>query len=216
MSAWCEAHGFPPIETVRHTYKSEKYTTLEAECLGSATFPSLAYGFKKCSLKWKVAPQEKWAKSWQPALDAWARGERVEKAIGYHAGETHRSVKSESDQYAYRYLLREWGWSQRECAAAIKRAGLDGAAKSACFFCPSTKPHEILELGREHPDLLHRALTIERLGMTTLHEHSAIRGLGRNFRWADVVDVDTRQCVLALETAVPCGCYDGGDEDDDD
>ena len=72
VSAWCESVGFPAVVTVRHTYASEKYATLEEECLGSQTLPSIAYGFKKCSLKWKVGPQEKWAKSWQPAIDCWA------------------------------------------------------------------------------------------------------------------------------------------------
>ncbi len=209
VSAWCEAQGFPAIVTVDG---GRKYPSLEAECLGSETLPSIAYGFKRCSLKWKVEPQEQWARRWQPAIDCWTAGGAVIKAIGYHAGETHRSVKASDKAYAYRYFLREWQWSQEDCVAAVQRAGLPKAGKSACFFCPSTKPREILDLQRDHPDLFNRALTIERKARDagTLQ---TVKGLGRNWAWETFVDFQNRQCALPLgDTDLPCGCYDGEDD----
>ena len=207
VSDWCVAHGMPAIVTVNG---GRKYPSLEAECLGSETLPSIAYGFKRCSLKWKVQPQEQWARHWQPAIDAWARGEQVDKAIGYHAGETHRSVKDSDKAYAYRYFLREWGWYQEDCVSAVQRAGLPKAGKSACFFCPSSKPREILALQEQHPDLFHRALTIERMASANLQ---TVKGLGRNYAWETFVDFQNRQCALPLgDTDLPCGCYDGEDD----
>ena len=57
LSAWCVSVGFPPITTVRANGK-----TLEQDCLDRHALPSLAYGFKTCSLRWKKDPQDKWAR----------------------------------------------------------------------------------------------------------------------------------------------------------
>ena len=39
--------------------RNGKRLTLEDECLQSCSLPSIAYGFKRCSLKHKIGPQEK-------------------------------------------------------------------------------------------------------------------------------------------------------------
>lgn len=72
FSEWLMARGFPAIETVTANRKDE---TLEAECLRKNTMPSLAYGFKKCSLAWKVEPQEKWARNNPACIAEWEAGE---------------------------------------------------------------------------------------------------------------------------------------------
>lgn len=58
VSAWCVAHGMPPIVTVKKTYQG-KPETLEANCLRMNMLPSIAYGFKSCSMKFKTDPQNK-------------------------------------------------------------------------------------------------------------------------------------------------------------
>jgi hypothetical protein len=45
--------GFPPVITVRYRPKRAPYSTLEGQCLHTKTLPSLAYGGKSCSLKYK-------------------------------------------------------------------------------------------------------------------------------------------------------------------
>jgi hypothetical protein len=55
-------------------------------CLTNATLPSKSLGGSSCSLKYKKAPQDKFLSTWQPAVDAWARGQRVVRLIGYDAG----------------------------------------------------------------------------------------------------------------------------------
>ena len=68
MSRWLENHGMPAITRVWYTEKNGQRLTLEQECLRSGTLPSIAYGYKKCSLKHKVAPQESSAGTTSPAL----------------------------------------------------------------------------------------------------------------------------------------------------
>ena len=58
MDRWLKDHGMPPITRVYKTTRDGKRLTLEQECLQSGTLPSIAYGFKRCSLKHKIGPQE--------------------------------------------------------------------------------------------------------------------------------------------------------------
>ena len=77
--------------------------------------------------------------------------------------------------------------------------------KSSCFFCPSMKDYEILELKKNNPDLLKRALEMEKNA-----ELTAIKGLGRNWAWQDLVKYDNAQGDLfKTPQETPCGCYDG-------
>jgi hypothetical protein len=45
--------GFPEVVTVRYRPARAPYHTLEEQCLHTRTLPSLAYGGKSCSLKYK-------------------------------------------------------------------------------------------------------------------------------------------------------------------
>ena len=58
----------------------------------SGTLPSIAYGFKRCSLKHKIGPQEKFCSLFALPKGMGA-GKRVVKFIGYDAGEGYRSDK---------------------------------------------------------------------------------------------------------------------------
>jgi len=206
VSDWCESVGFPRIVTVQTQDREGNYFTLEQKCQQQKMLPSIAYGMKACSEKHKARPQNKYVNNWQPAKDTWAAGERVVKLIGFDADENHRMQKDYSDnKYLMRYPLVEWDWGREECIEAIARAGLSQPGKSACFFCPSSKPREILELGRTHPDLLQRALAMEARA-----ELTSVKGLGRSFAWADLVKYSEAQLDLFSHTPeIPCGCFDG-------
>src|SRR5580704_12981795 len=52
--------GFPDVVVVRYRPKRARYDTLEGQCLHTGTLPSLAYGGKSCSLKYKRSPQDKY------------------------------------------------------------------------------------------------------------------------------------------------------------
>lgn len=179
---WLRRVGFPDLIVVRRRGVRVPDQSLEDQCLRTGTLPSLAYGGKSCSLKWKVAPQDKFCNHWDPALRCWQSGQLVVKAIGYDAGPSDgRRIKEFRDQkYRFWYPLREFGLDRAACIELIRSEGLLVPCKSACFFCPATKKPELVQLHRNHPGLLERALTIERRALPNLR---SVQGLGRSFAW---------------------------------
>jgi hypothetical protein len=197
VSEWCVSRGFPPIVTVQSQDREGNYYTLEQRCLDNKMLPSIAYGLKACSEKHKKRPQTKWLRE-NGLSDA-------VRLLGFDAGEPHRA----KDYPGERYPLIEWGWGREECMLAIARAGLTQPGKSACFFCPSSKKREILELKRVYPDLASRAVAMENNAELTM-----VRGLGRSFAWRDLLAFNDAQIDMFPESRieVDCGCYEGSDE----
>lgn len=154
IAAWMAARGIPYV-TVRYTPRRFKhwppYFDLLSNVLTNATLPSISLGRHSCSLKWKVAPQDAFLKQWEPAKDAWARGQKVVRLIGYDASPadtrryTHASTIT-SDLFECRYPLREWGWDRAACIARIEAAQLPVPPKSSCFICGAMKPDEVRAL----------------------------------------------------------------------
>lgn len=222
VSDWCIAHGFPPIITVR---KGGRQETLEENCLRMGMLPSIAYGHKGCSHKFKREPQDVYVNNWAPARESWKAGQKVTKLIGYDAGEPHRARITSDDKYEYRYLLIEWDWGREECEAACRRHGLP-FDPSACFFCPSSTRDEIDALHREEPILFYRAIRMEVNAEPNL---DTVAGLGRRFSWHEHLDTDEAREFAArgkaryevgraaakeakrVESGIErdCGCYDG-------
>ena len=208
FSDWLEAAGYPRILTVHYTDRNGDQVTLEGRSLQTERLPSLAYGFKKCSMRFKRDPQNKYVNNWSPAREAWSAGLKVVKYLGFDADEPQRARDMDDKKYAYQYPLVEWNWGREECSEAIEAAGLPSPGKSSCFFCPAMKPKEILQLSKCHPDLLERALAIERAAAP--HMRGGIRGLGRNWSWKSLIQADKAQLKMFkshMDTA--CGCYDG-------
>jgi hypothetical protein len=195
---WLESVGFPSITVVRYVPPRAPYADLEGNCTSNETLPSLAFGHHSCSLKWKVAPQDKWLKTWPLAVQIWAAGGKVKKAIGYDASpadekrarKTYRIGGGKNAHLVeYWYPLQEWGWDRAECTRQILAAGAPLPPKSSCFFCPAMKETEILELSEENPDLFKRALAMETLAENGRHGLKSTKGLGRKFAWRDL-DLD--------------------------
>ncbi len=212
MDLQCRVWWGIGIETVRQLFEGE-FEGLEKNCIRKKMLPSLAYGTKGCSQKYKVGPQ---TKRMLQFLDENNAKECI-KAIGYDAGESHRQVGRERMEHSkgraeiFWYPLVEWNWRRVDCIAAIKRHGLTQPGKSSCFFCPAMKRGEILRLKDEQPELFARAVAMESNAITTRN-----MGLtGRSLRWADIGAQDDRQARLwdfldeKDESETPCGCYDG-------
>jgi hypothetical protein len=206
--------GFPDVVVVRYRPKRAAYHTLEGQCLHTGTLPSLAYGGKSCSIKWKRTPQDRYILSVYPPAELRRRGQRVVRAIGFDAGEGRRTyahvVKTigldageghrrtwarpssptgkrlsreawlDRHYFVYYYPLIERGYDRERCKQVITDAGLPVPLKSACWFCPASKKQEILWLQTHHPELLARALEIERNAQSKL---TSVQGLGRSFSW---------------------------------
>ena len=206
FSRWLVEHGMPRMEIVQYTLKGGIKTTLEQECLRKKILPSLAYGFKKCSLKFKAAPQEKKANHWEAARECWKNEGRVTKFIGYDCGEIRRAkpFESQDGKYWYQYPLISWQWTRPDCLQIIERHGIKTPGKSSCFFCPAMKKREILALPCE---LKRRAIRIENNAMENL---DTVKGLGRSFSWAELIAKPEQGDLFEEFSWTPCDCYDGG------
>lgn len=209
LQEWLEAQEWPRIIVLR---KNSIYKSLEDNCLSKGMLPSLAYGFKSCSDKWKRQPQDKYANHWPPARKCWDAGGKVRKVLGYDAGEQRRARITEDGQYSYWYPLIEWEWYREDCIRAISKANLPLPAKSACFFCPAAKKAEVLDLSRNHPELFNRAIEMEHRALPNL---TVVRGLGRHWSWEELVKNQNSPALAVLpETvAAPCYCVDGSEDE---
>lgn len=63
INAVLDNWGWPRVDVVRKVpLASTGYDTLEGNCLANETLPSLAFGLKSCSIKWKQIPQDQFLK----------------------------------------------------------------------------------------------------------------------------------------------------------
>jgi hypothetical protein len=163
--------GWPPITICRKTTLPRTgYDDLYGNCIANETLPSLAFGMKSCSIKWKQKPQDqaiKGSKSGPNAsaphpvwVEAQRRGERIIKLIGYDCNPADlrrsRNLPTADGDFDYLYPLQILGWTRPHCVEVITVAlGAEYVSiKSACFFCPASKLWELFWLAAHHPDLL--------------------------------------------------------------
>lgn len=116
FNGWLKEHGLPEITPVFYTDKEGNRLTLEEECLRSCSLPSIAYGWRKCSEKHKIRPQDRYCAQDERCKAVWAAGDRVHKFIGYDAGEQRRvlhaaEIDKLDKKYQKHYPLFEWGWN---------------------------------------------------------------------------------------------------------
>lgn len=195
VSRWIVERGMPEIEVV-----ASHSGPLEQDCLRRKALPSIAYGWKTCSDRWKIRPQQKRIREIYGKNASWRQ------AIGYDAGESRRSKMNPDTLVTNWYPLIEWDIYREDCVEICKNARLP-IAKSSCFFCPSSKKAEVIELSEKHPELFKRATDMEENA-----ELTSIKGLGRSYSWRDLVHSKQPQAECDLnrqDNEIPCGCYDG-------
>jgi len=177
-----------------------------------------------CALVFKRDAMVKYLKGWKPGLAAIGRGERIVKAVGYDDSAADRKRRTRADAKTEKmrlkvlertdvgkrplaemweaahcdfwYPLADWGLDRAALTKIIEAAGLPVPVKSACFFCPASKPEEVVELKLKHPDLYRRAVEMERRAYEGKHARkrraaglSVIPGLGiGGWAWAWLAD----------------------------
>jgi 3'-phosphoadenosine 5'-phosphosulfate sulfotransferase (PAPS reductase)/FAD synthetase len=232
LSAWLVSRGYPPVIVTRYTRRGGELETLEGHSLSSKRLPSLAYGFKSCSQRFKRDPQTKYLNNWAPAREAWKRGEKVLSLIGYDADEPQRArniidrnrrmriaiasgeapakkgrTYYDLKKYVVRFPLLEWDWGREECIAACEEQFGQVPSKSSCFFCPAMRPEEIRELAVLHPELLDRAIALEANAEST---SGKLPKLGRWLHWGDFVKNGFKRIERTVsQPEAPCDCMDG-------
>ncbi len=217
MNKWLLEHDMPTITVVEYHTKDGNRMTLEQECLKDKSLPSIVYGYKKCSLKHKITAQDKYCNHHEPFVNIVKQGEKINKYIGYDAGEERRRQNAlvydiVDKKYKKHYpLIDLWDWYREDCERVILEEGLPLPGKSSCFYCPSMKKHEIKALRKNHPDLFDRAVAMEENAKEKL---ITIKGLGRQWSWKDFIEWEESQVTLCDlfqeedEDSMPCGCYD--------
>ncbi len=216
--AWVRDNGFRcgGIVTLRTISPDRGFEGLEGMAVRLGTLPSKAFGYKSCSQRFKIEPQQKFMNHWELSQRAWKNGKKVTQIIGYDAGEPQRAKTYTNDKYDFFYPLIEWGWGRDECVDAIQREGLPLPGKSACFFCPSMRKPEVIRLSKEHPELFDRAVAMER-GALSSGKLGVVKGLGRHWSWEELVKASEPQRSLFPENSmgIDCACFDGEPDEDD-
>jgi hypothetical protein len=215
MEVWLDKHGLPPLQVIRWIRVQGElrgqFLPLHEWCEQNHTVPSRAFGFSGCTSKWKQQPIDQYIVRHPLVVEAHARGERVERWLGYDYGEARRvsklAAKTEDPHlWQWRAPLAEARIDRAGCLALLADHGLPDPGKSSCWMCPSMTKRDIDELGRRYPELLDRALQMEARA-----DMRSRKGLGGRLNWGEYVrtrrgqDPDPR----------PCGCHDGSSEDAD-
>ena len=171
VNKWCDKVGFPPVSVTFQTKKGKPFRLLE-HCETYGDMPSLAYGFKSCSVEYKIRPVEKFIKS---------KGiEKHIQCIGYGTGEIDRALKAlgsaqkirdskkrQSTKDKMRVLwfpLIDWKLNREQCKELSQEVGFC-TSKSSCFFCPAYHATDVLKLKKLYPELFEKALEIESRAM---------------------------------------------------
>ena len=191
-----------------------KSISLEDYCIKNKTLPSLAYGFKTCSQRWKVRPIAQYLRSDEVFMEQMKKDNGFIKIIGFDVSELDRaetaknSVKNNKNTEEYKlnfdlwFPLIDWGVGRKELKEIVSRHGLC-PAKSSCFFCPAMSPYEVIKLNDIYPDLAKRAISIEENA-----DLKTSKGLGRSWSWSDAIKADERQLKLFDDpsSSLGCGC----------
>ncbi|MBD2499835.1 phosphoadenosine phosphosulfate reductase domain-containing protein [Anabaena azotica] len=191
-----------------------QYTTLEEECLVNQALPSVAYGHKKCSIEWKVKPQNEFVENW--VIENEFTRVPVRKFIGFHAAEVHRLIDRKTRQirsltdgiYRMEYPLMLHGLDNLACQVLIISVGLPIPPKSSCVFCPNAKLEEIRTM---KPEDRAKAHLIEQVWQDGCQKQdSSIKGLGRRFSWRDVDSLSGLEEVAigSVQESRQCHCID--------
>ena len=194
--AWLARNDFPAQQMVQKKIVRVQDHSLEDQCIRTASLPSLAYGGKTCSLKWKAAVMDRELTHWDLCRTSWKAGVRAIKVIGYDNGPSDgRRVKIWHDRrFSYWYILRDpeiGGYDREQCKENIAMAGEVVPIKSACYMCPASKKAEILWLEQHHPELLERAMEIEKVYQE-----------GKHFRQPELLHVFKKNKLTGLKVPV--------------
>ena len=210
MSEYAVKHGYPAIRIVRNEQPSKNGGNIYDHCLDKRMLPGIAYGHKNCSVQFKIEPVQK------HVLSVIGKNNHV-RIIGYDFDEIKRAENTKGKQYDYEHQwfpLIEWEMGRDECVKSLIDAGLPLAGKSSCFICPNMRPHEIKKMAAEYPNLMAKAIDLEYAAAERRFEEgkqSGIYGLGRTWRWEDLIATDDMFGFTDLNCSTPCGCYDGDD-----
>ena len=167
--------------------RGRRFETLYEECMRIKALPSIAYGPKKCSQKYKGEPQRWWADRQPWAHAEWAAGRKLVKAIGYDFDEPKRVQRSvtvmtppplrpeghvgpwprdrhkwERDRFDLWFPVFEARLTRAMCEELIQSERMPVPPKSSCTFCPNNTLEEWIGLRENDPDVFAAAVEMSR------------------------------------------------------
>lgn len=222
LPAWLDKVGFPRVTTInrieegKHVPRAWRLETLYDECFRTNALPSVAYGWKKCSAKYKGDTQRWWVARQAWARAEWAAGRKIQKIIGYDADEGRRVLKAfqnpwENARFVPRYPLVEAGIDRDGCLDLIRDAGMEPPPKSACTYCPNNTLEEWEALRRDEPGKFAEAVAMSRNAATSIDSPDVVglmrcnaHGKRQLHVWAEGGYGDVRRG--GREDPMPCEC----------
>ena len=208
---WLATYGVE-IVTVRWIREKGKnkgrFIAIHEQCLERHEFPSVTYGLKGCTSKWKQQPIDKWVRELLRTVPA---DVPVERWLGYDPDEPERwepiKARPQTERWVWRAPLVEWDMGRVECRTTILNAGLPLPPKSSCFVCRNMRPAEIKDLEVRHPETMSIALEIERRALKTLKKKGSIAGLGGTYSWEEARRQADMFCAPGGDFCI--SCWDG-------
>jgi hypothetical protein len=122
-----------------------------------------------CTRDYKIKVVGKWLKSNGASKDSPAT-----VCIGISTDEITRLSNKRTEPYERPvYPLIDLGLDRSACHSLIVQAGLPAPGKSACYFCPFTRPSQWAEMRRDEPGLFWKAAELE----ATMNKRRAATGV---------------------------------------
>lgn len=220
LPLWLAAHGFPPVTVITRigegadNPRAWRLETLRDECLRINSLPSVAYGFKKCSAKYKGDPQRWWIERQPWAHEEWAQGHKLAKVIGYDFDEPKRirhefGNEKENGKFEAWYPLFDAKMDREACVDLIASEGLPVPPKSSCTFCPNNTLAEWEALRTDEPEAFAEAVDMSRRALPTIDSPDVVglmrchpHGKRQLHVWAD----GGYEPAKEVETMQPCEC----------
>lgn len=119
-------------------------------------FDNGAYGMRSCTKNYKAVPISKELKRRGATSEAPAT-----LGLGISIDEYQRMNTSRIDWQVFEYPLIDLRLSRFDCQKIIEGAGLPIPRKSACWFCPYTRPVDWRNMQKQSPELFERAVIFE-------------------------------------------------------
>ena len=162
MNKWLVANGQPKIKILRQLNKDRKFIGLYDDVFQRKSLPAIVFGYKTCSLKFKKGPFDVFVNNNKDIQQRLKNGAVIYKHIGFDVDEDHRTKQNyDTDKMINVYDLVNAEMGRFECEKLIREAGLPPVGKSSCFYCPSLKPYEIIELYESEPLIFYKAIKLE-------------------------------------------------------
>lgn len=169
INNWLLSVGWPQIVRCHvKDGKTKEQVKLHELCLKTSTLPPPAFGFKSCSLRFKIEQVDIFLNNYQPSKDIWGKfrkltdiKNKITRVVGFDADEDHRVNENDCSKYNVVHPLIDWDMSRDDCIESINNSPLPMPIKSSCYMCPNMKAQEIREMALNEPEALKMALKVE-------------------------------------------------------